>query len=174
MDLRSEWMPRIITLAKLHELEQAIDAIEQLLSNGKSEAAEESIRVLNETYGRSEDAVLFQNYAGSLSRTELALRLSQPEAVRSEKVMREELIELVRRIQNPDYALAMNGESIIVIDWEMQKSTQAAFLQEFYLERLTANVSMPGISDLIFWDDLEPEEIVDRALAYQPIMLPPI
>lgn len=195
MVLRSEWMPRPITLSKLHELEQAIDVIEHLLSNGENEAADERIRAFNETYGRSEDAALFQHYKGSVSRTELALRLSQPKAARSEEVKREELIELVRRIQDPEYALSAYAGTIVVNDLEQTKAgsvddltdsglreptqasissgDQAAFLQEFYLDVLNANVSMPGLSDLIFWDDPEAEEIADRALAYRPIVLPP-
>ncbi|WP_342425913.1 bacteriocin immunity protein [Paenibacillus sp. FSL L8-0502] len=37
------------------------------------------------------------------------------------------------------------------------------------------NTPHPGISDLIYWDDrdLSAAEIVDEALRYQPIILPP-
>ncbi|MDY8045418.1 bacteriocin immunity protein [Paenibacillus polymyxa] len=37
------------------------------------------------------------------------------------------------------------------------------------------NTPHPGISNLIYWDDrdLSPAEIVDEALRYQPIILPP-
>lgn len=178
MRFQSEWTPRSLTLSKLQEIEQAICAIEALLSDGASEAANEQIGVLNETYGRNEAADLFQNYQDSMSRTELALRLSQPEPRPSQDVTRAELIELVRRIQDPEYAISALVAPLVVNDVEQSESEvssadQAAFLQEYYLDLLTANVSLPGISDLIFWDDLEPEDIVDRALAYQPIILPP-
>ncbi|WP_051507377.1 hypothetical protein [Saccharibacillus sacchari] len=181
MRFRSEWTPRSLTLSKLQEIEQAICAIEALLSDGASEAADEQIGVLNETYGRNEEADLFQNYEDSMSRTELALRLSQPEPRPSQHVTRAELIELVRRIQDPDYAISALVAPLVVNDIEQSESAQsevssadqAAFLQEYYLDLLTVNVSLPGISDLIFWDDLEAEDIVDRALAYQPIILPP-
>jgi len=39
---------------------------------------------------------------------------------------------------------------------------------------LRKNVPDPSVSNLIFWNDeeLSPEEIVDRALNYRPIVLP--
>lgn len=44
-----------------------------------------------------------------------------------------------------------------------------------WLEVVASNVPHPGVSDLIFWNEpeLTPEEIVDAALGYQPIVLPP-
>ncbi|MEK3794155.1 hypothetical protein MKX42_20675 [Paenibacillus sp. FSL R7-0204] len=44
-----------------------------------------------------------------------------------------------------------------------------------WLEVVASNVAHPGVSDLIFWNEpeLTPEEIVDAALCYQPIVLPP-
>ncbi|MEK5032844.1 hypothetical protein MKY96_15420 [Paenibacillus sp. FSL R7-0302] len=43
------------------------------------------------------------------------------------------------------------------------------------LETVMSNVPHPQVSDLIFWNEpeLTPEEIVDAALGYQPIVLPP-
>jgi len=44
-----------------------------------------------------------------------------------------------------------------------------------WLEIIDQNVPHPEISNLIFWNDKDcsAEEIVDTALAYQPILLPP-
>lgn len=44
-----------------------------------------------------------------------------------------------------------------------------------WLEIVAENVVHPGVSDLIFWNEpeLTPEEIVDAALGYQPIVLSP-
>jgi hypothetical protein len=39
------------------------------------------------------------------------------------------------------------------------------------LELLEKNVPHPEVSDLIYWHDLTPEEVVDRALAYRSIQL---
>ncbi|MBR6500345.1 MAG: hypothetical protein IKT25_02430 [Firmicutes bacterium] len=36
---------------------------------------------------------------------------------------------------------------------------------------LKRNVLMPGVTDLIYFDDKTPEEIVEIALSYQPISL---
>jgi hypothetical protein len=37
------------------------------------------------------------------------------------------------------------------------------------LELLHRNVPHPAVANLIYYDDLSPEEIVDRALNYKPI-----
>ncbi|TKJ84845.1 e9imm peptide [Paenibacillus sp. CFBP13512] len=44
-----------------------------------------------------------------------------------------------------------------------------------WLVTLEQNVPHPEISNLIFWNDKDysAAEIVDKALAYQPILLPP-
>ena len=39
------------------------------------------------------------------------------------------------------------------------------------LERLESNVPDPNVSDLIYYEDLTPEQIVDKALSYKPIQL---
>ncbi|OEE94944.1 hypothetical protein A1QM_18260 [Vibrio genomosp. F10 str. 9ZC157] len=41
------------------------------------------------------------------------------------------------------------------------------------LEILKQNVSDPNVSDLIFWPETEltPEQVVDKALSYKPILL---
>lgn len=66
---------------------------------------------------------------------------------------REELVELVRKIKNAE-------------------GTEEE-LDEM-LELLERSVPHPEVSDLIFWDErnLNPEEIVEEALNYQPIITP--
>jgi len=39
------------------------------------------------------------------------------------------------------------------------------------LNILKKNVPDPAVSDLIYWNDLSPEEIIDKALSYKPIQL---
>ncbi|MBD1262559.1 bacteriocin immunity protein [Maribacter polysiphoniae] len=39
------------------------------------------------------------------------------------------------------------------------------------LDILKQNVPDPEVSDLIYWNDLSPEEIIDKALTYKPIQL---
>ncbi|WP_433562860.1 hypothetical protein ACQP1O_36350 [Nocardia sp. CA-151230] len=67
---------------------------------------------------------------------------------------REQLIELVARIQN------VEGSGEQLDEW---------------LAQLQDSVADPHISDHIFWDFSDPpsppEQIVDRALAYRPIVL---
>ena len=67
---------------------------------------------------------------------------------------RDELIAVVRRIQSRDYGTEADGDRL--------------------LEQLKQSVPDPAVSDLIFWHNpvLSAEEIVDRAMAYEPIIPP--
>lgn len=42
---------------------------------------------------------------------------------------------------------------------------------EELLEKLQNGVLNPAISDYIFWSNMSPEEIADKALEYKPILL---
>lgn len=72
------------------------------------------------------------------------------------KLTKEELVDLVRRI------VAAEG-------------TEEE--QDDMMDLLEANVADPEVSDLIYYPPsgvaLTPEQIVERALAYRPIQLPP-
>ncbi|MEK4043311.1 hypothetical protein NSU18_06575 [Paenibacillus sp. FSL H8-0048] len=67
---------------------------------------------------------------------------------------RQQLISLVTKIVNAE------GTEAELDEW---------------MEVVASNVPHPGVSNLIFWNEpeLTPEEIVDAALSYQPIVLPP-
>ena len=39
------------------------------------------------------------------------------------------------------------------------------------IEKLEKNVPHPEVSDLIYWNDLAPEKIVEIALSYKPFQL---
>jgi hypothetical protein len=67
---------------------------------------------------------------------------------RSKKLSKEELVELVNKICNPQLS-----------DEEVSE----------YIEILEDNIPHPAPSDLIFWndEDLSPEEVVEIALAYK-------
>ncbi|YCI39983.1 bacteriocin immunity protein [Bacillus sp. PK3-056] len=66
----------------------------------------------------------------------------------SEKLSKDELVELVKKIGNPKQSDEKVSE---------------------YIEILEENVPHPAPSDLIFWndEDLSPEEVVEIALAYK-------
>lgn len=64
---------------------------------------------------------------------------------------REELINLVKEI----------------LDVENKTEKEIDKLMDI----LKQNVPNPDVSDLIYWNDLTPEEIIDRALSYKPIQL---
>ncbi|MGN7393432.1 bacteriocin immunity protein [Peribacillus frigoritolerans] len=66
----------------------------------------------------------------------------------SKKLSKEELVELVNKICNPQLS-----------DEEVSE----------YIEILEDNIPHPAPSDVIFWndEDLSPEEVVEIALAYK-------
>ena len=64
---------------------------------------------------------------------------------------RRELIDIVRELYNSEGKTEVEENSL--------------------LDLLEKNVPHPEVSDLIYWHDLTPEEVVDRALAYKPLQL---
>ncbi len=53
-----------------------------------------------------------------------------------------------------------------IMSWE---GTEEELVEK--LELLKINVPHPSPSNLIYWEDLTPEEVVDRALSYKPIQI---
>lgn len=66
------------------------------------------------------------------------------------KLTHEELVDLVRKI------FAGNGTEEEISN---------------LLDVLKKNVPHPSPGNLIYWEDLTPEEVVDKCLAYKPIQL---
>ena len=64
---------------------------------------------------------------------------------------REEIIDIVSKLQNGGYGTAEEADRSV--------------------ELLKRGVTDPHITDYIFFDDLTPEEVADKALSYKPIML---
>ena len=69
-----------------------------------------------------------------------------------DKLSRSELIELVEKVLN------IEGTEQQLAEWR-------------YIIR--CNVPDPEVTDMIYETELSAEEIIDRALAYQPVMLGP-
>jgi len=89
-------------------------------------------------------------YHGAMSTEEFVEIAARPRPSRLPDVTREELVEVVRRIQT---TVLLTPHTV------------------YYLTVLDVHTPHPRVSDLIFWDDLTPEEVVEAALAYQPICL---
>ncbi len=66
---------------------------------------------------------------------------------------------------------ALNREILLDIIRKLQNAEGSEEEEVSWLETLERNVPHPEISDLIFYDDLSPEEILDRALKHTPISL---
>ena len=68
-----------------------------------------------------------------------------------EPFTREQIIEIVKRIKECKYASEADADRDIKL--------------------LEKGVLDPDISDYIFWDNMTPEEIADKALSYRSIQL---
>lgn len=66
------------------------------------------------------------------------------------QLTRDELIDLVKKI------FASNGSEEEISD---------------LIDLLKRNVPHPSPGNLIYWEDLTPEEVVDKSLSYKPIQL---
>ncbi|MCG7406524.1 hypothetical protein MH117_03775 [Paenibacillus sp. ACRRX] len=148
MKLRKELEPINRTDEFKNLLKSKIEQIELLLESGKTAFAE--IEEFNKLTGREYDEYYFSNYWRSISIDDFVNEASNPYPVKMNEITKDELIELVRRI----------------LDIETYGNDTS-----FYLEVLTANMMMPDISDLIYYQDLSPEEIIEEGLKYKPIIL---
>jgi hypothetical protein len=150
MDLRPELLPPPVGSQPLAEISREIEKISGLLCCG--EPAEAAIAAFNEMTGHDYDAADFAEYHGWRRLEDFAKEAARPVHPRVPGITRDELAEIVRRLQ------AADPET------------------DYYLRLLEANVAHPGVSDLIYHPPAElrqasAEQIVDTALSYRPIAL---
>ncbi|WP_163859807.1 e9imm peptide [Paenibacillus elgii] len=138
-------MEQTLSYEKIFELVQEIQN-----AHDAGEPYEEKLKLLkaNVTYPDVKELLLHTDQGAEF----VARRLFHHRSVLPGDLSREELIELVEQV------MQCSGE-----EWEM----------DIWLDMITSSVADPSISDYIFWsdEDLSAEEIVDKALAYKPILL---
>lgn len=135
---------------RITELCAAIETIARLLERG--EPADSAISGFNAETGHDYDAVQFLTYWTSRNVEDFALEAARPARPKVANISRDELIEIVRRIQAADDDI------------------------DYYVLLLVTNVLHPRVTDLIFWPppelvDASTAAIVDAALNYRPIGL---
>jgi hypothetical protein len=148
--LRPELTPPVVSSARVEQLRTAILRIAELLESGADARAE--IATFNEDTGHTYSPYDFVTYSSWRNVEEFALEAARPAWPRVSDVTRDELVEIVRRIQ------AMGDDA------------------HYYLLVLETNTVRPGVSDLIYRPPPElmnasAEAIIDAALRYQPIAL---
>lgn len=148
MKLRKELEPVKRTNEFKKMIKSKIEQIESILQNGK--AAVREIEEFNQLTGREYDEYYFLNYWRSVSIDDFVDEASNPYPVKVIDITKDELVEIVRRIQDVE---TFGNDTV------------------YYLEVLEANIMMPSISDLIYDSDLSPEEIIEEGLRYKPIIL---
>jgi hypothetical protein len=150
MNLRPELLPPPVDPQRIAEISREIERISGLPY--RSEPAEAAIAAFNEMTGHDYDASAFAEYYASRDLEDFAQEAARPAHPRVNDITRDELVEIVRRIQ------AADPET------------------NYYLRLLDANVARPDVGGLIFYPPAElrnasAEQIVDTALAYRPIAL---
>src|SRR5262249_44745721 len=116
----------------------------------RGDPADAAITAFNADTGHDYQPHDFQCFWESQSITEFATEAARPAWPKVANVSRDELVEIVRRVQ---------------VDHDDS---------DYYLLLLSANVAHPRITDLIFYPpaelvDASAETIVDAALSYRPI-----
>jgi hypothetical protein len=147
MELRPQLSPPYVSADRVEHLGREIDRIAEMTG----EAAQQAMAAFKEETGH--DYEEFREYWGAMERDEAARRAAWPSYPRVPDITRDELVEIVHRIQTcgpPD--------------------------QFWYVLVLEANTAHPAVSDLIFWppaelQDASAEQIVDTALSHRPIPL---
>ncbi|MBC6461151.1 hypothetical protein, partial [Actinomadura sp. HBU206391] len=125
MELRPELLPPPVSPRRLAEVSHEIERISRLLDD--REAAEAAIAAFNETTGHAYDASAFADYWRARSLEDFATEASRPAYPRVPDITRDELVEIVRRIQAADPDMG------------------------YFLLLLEVNVTYPAVSDLIYW-----------------------
>ena len=161
MELRAELLPPRLDEALVHRLAHLADA----LDGAAPEQCEEDLAEFNRLAGTALAFADFQGIYGGEEHETWVRRIVRSKMLRPvADVTREELAEVVRRAmpqnEDPDY--------------------------EAYMAIFDANVPRPHASNLIFYSadynhnrdwqseyDPTPEEIVDQALSYKVVALPP-
>ncbi|GIJ43464.1 hypothetical protein Val02_03500 [Virgisporangium aliadipatigenens] len=148
MELRPALTPPAVTPARVAALAETITRIAALLADGLPADAE--LAAFRADTGHVYTAEEFLASAHAREVAEFAREVARPAWLRVPDITRDELVEIVRRVQDG------GGDA------------------EFYLRLLEANVVHPRVADLIFYpadDDDSPERVVDEALRYRPIEL---
>ncbi|SCG77492.1 hypothetical protein [Micromonospora inositola] len=150
MELRPELCPPVAPEQRIADLSTAIATIAKLLERGES--ADSAIAAFNAGTGHAYTAYDFRIYWKSRNVEDFAIEAARSASPKVENVTRDELFEIVRRIQRAD-----DGT-------------------DYYVRLLHSHVLHPRVSSLIFFPppelvDASPEDIVDAALSYQPIAL---
>ncbi|MER6593374.1 hypothetical protein ABT214_16270 [Micromonospora purpureochromogenes] len=150
MELRPELCPPVVGPQRIAELCSAIETIAGMLERGES--ADAAIAGFNAETGRDYGADHFLTYWKSRNLEDFALEAARPARSKVANVTRDEVIEIVRRIQAAEDDI------------------------DYYVLLLDATVLYSRVTELIFWPPPElvnasPQAIVDAALSYRPIVL---
>ncbi len=132
-----------ISATKLNEVGELVDKIEWKI-NSKEDASDLIEKFNNLTICHIDDLYYFRTYYGSMTRDEFVANTLIPIYTKDPSITEEELFSLIQYIMKGEYPDERN--------------------LRYWMDILEVN--LPGgekISDLIFWNNLTPEEVFEKA-----------
>src|SRR4051812_21161428 len=100
VELRAELSPPVVSTARIEQLCAAIDSVAELLESDADASAD--IAAFNEDTGHKYEPYDFMTYSSSRNIEDFALEAARPAWPKVPDVSRDELVEIVRRIQAMD------------------------------------------------------------------------
>lgn len=147
MELRKVLLPPELDADKVIHLEYLANKIINCLHSGNNHS--QLLNCFNQLSVRHYNIHDFDAAFGSIGMKEFAREALMPNPVYIPDITREEYLEIIQRVASADYL-------------ELETT--------WWLELLNRNLPHPAVSDLIYYQDLDPEEILDKALSDKSIL----
>jgi len=173
MKLRAELEPKIDVAEQLFpELMRLISLYDDGYDNEDRQKVESAIKQMNLLTNKDINEEDLFEYWEAESQEELAFKLSLPEPVKAGNISKEELLEIIERIQSFDD----DGISEVLSDANVPLSSILA--EAYYLPLLERNFSYPEPYDLFERQKINGEyieftadEIAEKILSHKPLEL---
>lgn len=146
MELHEVLLPPKLNVNHVTELEYLANEIINCLHSAND--YRQLLNTFNQLSVRQYNIDDFGAAFGSIGMKEFARKALMPNPPHLPEITKEEYIEIIQRVASADY---------------LESETT------WWLELLNRNLPHPAIFDLIYYEDLEPEEILDKALSYKSI-----
>ncbi len=174
MKLRSEVEPDIEATQKIFSgVLELISRYDEACDNNDSQTVAAVIAEINTLTNKNITEEDLFEYWESESKEEVAFKFSIPAPIKTDAITRDELLEIIRRIQSFD-GTGIGRLSVARIP----PASGIILVDEYYLPLLERNFSYPEINELFErqqvngeWIEMTTEEIADKILSHKPIEL---
>lgn len=174
MKLRSELEPDIEVTQKIFpRVLELISRYDEACDNDDSQTITQVIAEINTLTNKNITEEDLFEYWENESQEEVAFKFSIPDPIKVDTITRDELLEIIRRMQSFDDT-GIDRLSVARIP----PASGIILADEYYLPLLERNFSFPEINELFElqqvngeWIELTTEEIADKILSHKSIAL---